>query len=105
MVEIIEITIFEDENGKEPFTVWFNGLKDKMAKVKIRQRLDRAKMGNLGEVEPVGESVSELKIHYGPGYRIYFGNISKKKIIILHGGTKGTQKKDIKLAREYYKNI
>jgi len=100
---MIEIDFFEDDNGKEPFTEWFNGLKDTMARIKLRQRLDRMKQGNFGDVEPVGESVFETKIDYGPGYRIYFANLTKKKVLILYGGGKGTQKKDIKKVHGYYK--
>ncbi len=100
---MIELEFFKDSNGKEPFTQWFNDLRDKMARIKVRQRLDRMSQGNFGDVEPVGEGVSESKIHYGPGYRIYFANINTKKALILYGGDKGTQKKDIKKAHEYYK--
>lgn len=100
---MIEIEFFQDDEGKEPFTQWFKGLKDAMARIKLRQRLDRMEKGNFGDVEPVGKGVSETKIHYGPGYRIYFVDFNKKKILILHGGDKSTQKKDIKMSQEYYK--
>ena len=99
---MIEIEFFEDDDGKEPFTEWFNSLTDKMAKVKLRQRLDRIKMGNLGDVKPVGKGISESKIDYGGGYRIYFVEL-KKRVLILYGGDKKTQAKDIKKSYEYYK--
>lgn len=100
-----EIQFFENDNGKEPFTEWFAGLRDIMAKIKVRQRLDRMSKGNFGYVEPVGEGVSEAKIDYGPGYRIYFANLSKKRILILYGGDKSTQKKDIKKSQKYFKEF
>ena len=99
---MIEIEFFEDYDGKEPFTEWFKSLKDAMARIKLRQKLDRMAKGNFGDVEPVGKGVSESKIDYGPGYRIYFVDL-KKKILILHGGDKRTQAKDIKKSHEYYK--
>jgi putative addiction module killer protein len=103
-LKMIEIEFFQEDNGKEPFTVWFENLKDAMARIKIRQRLDRMTKGNFGDVEPVGTGVLEIKIHHGPGYRIYFANLSSNKILILYGGAKGTQKKDIKKSQEFYKN-
>jgi len=103
--EMIEIEIFGNSNGKEPFTEWFNNLRDTIARIKIRQRLDRMTKGNFGDVESIGEGVSEAKIDYGPGYRIYFAHLGKKKILILYGGDKSTQKKDIKKSHEYYKEF
>lgn len=100
---MVEIEFFEDDDGKEPFTEWFNSLRDIMARVKLRQRLDRMEHGNFGDVEPVGQGVSEIKMDYGPGYRIYFVDFNKKKALILYGGDKSTQKKDIKKAQEYYR--
>lgn len=98
-----KIEFFEDDDGKEPFTEQFNSLRDTMARIKLRQRLDRMAHGNFGDVEPVGRGVSETKIDYGPGYRIYFADFNKKKALILYGGDKSTQKKDIKKAQEYYR--
>lgn len=84
---------------------WFKGLRDQRAKARILSRLDRVQHGNLGECEPVGQGVSEMKIHYGPGYRIYFIASGSELIVLLGGGDKSTQAKDIrdavKLAKEY----
>jgi putative addiction module killer protein len=77
---------------------WFKSLRDQQAKARILSRMDRAETGNLGECEPVGEGVSEMKIHYGPGYRIYFIQRGSELIILLGGGDKSTQAKDIKNA-------
>jgi putative addiction module killer protein len=98
------LEIYQDENGKTPFEVWFHSLKDRMARRKIRKRLDRAEEGNLGECNSVGEGVYEMKIDYGPGYRIYFGQEGPKLTILLCGGDKSTQQKDIKKAQTYWFN-
>ena len=73
-----------------------------MAKRKIRKRLDRVEEGNLGECNFIGEGVHELKINYGPGYRIYFGQEGMKIIVLLCGGDKSSQVKDIKKAQLYW---
>jgi putative addiction module killer protein len=102
-VEMIKIEFFADDNGIEPFTDWFESLKDMSARIKIRQKLDRMTKGNFGNVEPVGGGISEAKIDYGPGYRIYFAKLGTKKVLILYGGDKSTQGKDIKKSQIYYK--
>lgn len=89
---------------------WFNKLKDIRAKSRILDRINRLKMGNSGDVEPVGEGVSEMRIHYGQGYRVYYKDTGKEIIILLCGGsTKKTQQADIteakKIAREYKEEI
>lgn len=88
----------------ELFDSWFEGLRDRAGKSAIKVRLRRAEDGNLGDCEPVGEGVSEMRIHYGPGYRVYFKRAGMEIVILLAGGDKSTQAKDIrkalKLARE-----
>ena len=89
--------------GKKPFTEWFRALKDSKGKVAIVDRIDRAKLGNLGNYEPVGEGVLELKIFVGPGYRVYIGLDGQELVILLCGGDKSTQaRKDIELALKYW---
>jgi len=83
----------------EEFSDWLYGLKDAHARARIVMRIDRAEAGNLGDCEPVGEGVSEMRIHYGPGYRVYFVERGSEIIILLAGGTKRTQTKDIKRAK------
>ncbi len=83
----------------EEFSGWLHGLKDFHARARIVMRIDRAEAGNLGDCEPVGEGVSEMRIHYGPGYRVYFVERESEIIILLAGGTKRTQTKDIKRAK------
>ena len=88
----------------ELFVDWFSGLRDIRARVRIQARIDRAELGNFGDCAPVGEGVSEMRIHYGPGYRVYFVQRGFEVVILLAGGDKSSQAKDIKraldLARE-----
>ncbi|NJM99890.1 MAG: type II toxin-antitoxin system RelE/ParE family toxin [Phormidesmis sp. RL_2_1] len=81
------------------FAKWFKGLKDRRAKVRIQARIDRMELGNFGDVSSVGEAISELRIDYGPGYRVYFVQRSSVVIILLLGGDKSSQKADIKKAK------
>jgi putative addiction module killer protein len=78
------------------FDRWFDGLKDIQAKARITARLRRVELGNLGDCEPVSEGVAELRIHYGPGYRIYFCRKGSQIIVLLAGGDKSSQQRDIK---------
>lgn len=82
----------------DEFDAWLTKLKDQVGKAKIFLRLDRAVNGNFGDCEPVGESVSEMRIHYGPGYRVYFTRCGEMVYFLLLGGDKSTQKRDIKRA-------
>jgi len=90
--------------GDKPFKEWLDGLKDIMARQKIRIRLDRVRLGNLGKNRSVGEGVYELKIDYGPGYRVYYGLDKKTVVLLLLGGDKASQKKDISQARTYWED-
>ncbi|WP_159586393.1 type II toxin-antitoxin system RelE/ParE family toxin [Chelativorans xinjiangense] len=83
----------------ETFRKWRERLKDRRARTLIASRLDRLAYGHTGDVSPVGNGVSELRIHYGPGYRIYFTQRGDKIIVLLCGGDKSTQTKDIKAAK------
>jgi putative addiction module killer protein len=81
------------------FDRWFHGLRDIRARARIAARLDRLADGNLGDVKPVGHGISELRIDYGPGYRVYFMQRGAVLVVMLAGGDKRTQSTDIKLAR------
>jgi putative addiction module killer protein len=89
----------------EQFSGWLLGLKDGRARARIVDRIERAAGGNLGDVGPVGEGVSEMRIHYGPGYRVYLALRGKALIVLLCGGDKGSQKRDIRQARQIAKEI
>jgi putative addiction module killer protein len=80
------------------FVQWLDGLRDIQARARVQARIERLATGNPGDVEPVGEGVSELRINYGPGYRVYFKKRGRELIILLAGGNKNTQAKDIKAA-------
>jgi putative addiction module killer protein len=88
----------------ELFVKWLLGLRDLRARARIQARVDRLESGNAGDIKPVGEGVSEMKIDYGPGYRVYFVQRGSKLVILLAGGDKNSQSKDIRkavaLARE-----
>lgn len=82
----------------EEFNDWFEGLKDATVKVRIQARLDRAEDGNFGDCAPVGEGVSEMRLHFGPGWRVYFTLRGLELVVLLVGGNKTTQTQDIKTA-------
>ena len=82
------------------FDSWLSGLRDRRAKARIAARIDRLSLGNAGDVKPVGSGVSEMRIDYGPGYRVYFTQRGPVIIVILCGGDKRTQAADIKRAIE-----
>ena len=81
------------------FSDWMAALRDHRARAKIAARIDRLALGNPGDVAPVGEGVSELRIHYGPGYRVYFITRSQTLVVLLGGGDKSTQTKNIRAAK------
>lgn len=89
--------------NKKPFKEWLDGL-DINTRAKIRIRLDRVRLGNLGKNRHVGEGVYELKIDYGPGYRAYYALNGKTVVLLLIGGDKSTQKKDILQAKAYWED-
>lgn len=87
------------------FDDWFANLADKTGRRRIQARIDRAEMGNFGDCSPVGEGVSEMRIHSGPGYRVYFVQRGAEIVILLAGGDKGSQSKDIKTALKLAREV
>lgn len=89
----------------ETFARWLDGLRDLPTRARVQARIERLASGNPGDVAPVGEGVSELRIHYGPGYRVYFQQRGRELIILLAGGDKRTQARDIKTALRLARNL
>ncbi len=87
------------------FVQWLDNLADIQARARVQARIERLEGGNPGDVEPVGEGVSELRINYGPGYRVYFKRRGRALIVLLAGGDKSTQAKDIKAALRLARNL
>ena len=102
MDEIYKLVMYRMVTGKEPYLLWLEGLRDEKTKGILRRRLGRMVLGSLGSVRGVGGGVFELKIDFGPGYRIYFSFLSKETVVILMGGSKGSQAQDI-LTAQFYK--
>lgn len=88
-MEIIKSAAFEQ---------WFSGLRDRLARVRMQARIDRIQLGNFGDAKPVRNGIFEMRIHYGPGYRIYFLREGESTVVLLAGGDKSTQDADIKRA-------
>ena len=97
------VLLYEDKHGKTPYAEWFTSLKDVSGKKRIGARIRRLEAGLYGDCEPVGEGVNELRMFFGPGYRVYFGEEGDNIVILVCGGDKSTQKQDIKTAQGYWK--
>ena len=89
----------------EVYAKWLDGLRDTRARARVLVRVERLASGNPGDVRPVGEGVSELRIDYGPGYRVYFKQQSRTIVVLLAGGDKRTQSRDIETARRLARNL
>ena len=97
-----DIRHYITEEGMVPFQEWFNSLKDVNAQNRTNIRLNRLRLGLFGDTNRIGEGVHELKVDYGPGYRVYFANEGNTIVILLCGGDKKTQKQDIQKAKVYW---
>jgi len=97
------VIVYADANGNEPFTDWLHGLRDIMGRKRILARIARLEQGNYGDCEPLGEGISELRMFFGPRYRVYFGEDVNNIVVLLCGGDKGSQSQDIKEAKAYWK--
>lgn len=96
-----DIRIFQDHRGREPFTIWVQSL-SRHDRARVFARLDRVETGNLGDYKPVGAGVFELRLPFGAGYRIYFGEVGTTIILLLCGGDKSSQQQDILKAKDYW---
>lgn len=97
-----EIEYYQTREGTIPFREWLAGLKDREAQMRIDARLVRLRSGNPGDVKAVGAGVSELRVDYGPGYRIYFAMAATTLVVLLCGGDKRMQAADIKRAKKFW---
>jgi len=100
----VELRYYQTADRARPFVEWLQGLADRQARARIEARLARAAIGNFGDVEPVGKGVLELRVDWGPGYRVYFARIGNAIVLLLCGGDKRTQRRDIKRAQEYFED-
>lgn len=91
---------YRTPEGRDIFQGWLDGLRDQRGKARILARIDRLEAGNLGDCEPVGEGVLELRIHFGPGYRVYVARAGEVLMLLLCGGDKGSQAADIEKAKQ-----
>jgi len=96
MIQFIATDIYSD---------WYSALRDVQARARINARLRRAELGNFGDCQPIGEGVPEMRIHYGPGYRVYWMKKRQEIFILLAGGDKSSQTKDIKVALQLARSI
>jgi putative addiction module killer protein len=101
-VNPLELEIYQTANGDQPFAVWLETLADRRARISIKKRLNRVELGNLGDYQPVGDGVFEFRIDYGPGYRVYFARSGLVVLLLLCGGDKSSQNKDILQAKQFW---
>lgn len=97
-----QVLVYQTKDGRRPFDEWLINLKDRSARARIRSRINRLRQGNFGDCHPVGTAVSELRIDYGPGYRIYFGKVGLQIVLLLYGGDKRKQSPDIAQAEAFW---
>ncbi len=99
-----DIIYYKKDNGEYLFKSWIDGLKDKVGLAIIKSRIQRVRRGNLGDCKSLGDGIFELKIKYGPGYRVYYAHLSNELILLISGGNKKTQSRDIIEAKKYLKD-
>jgi putative addiction module killer protein len=98
-----EVRIYEDGKGERPFESWLGRLRDGKSRAIIRERIARLTLGNFGDCKPVGGEVFELRVAFGPGFRVYYGLDGKRIVVLLCGGDKRSQAGDIKAAKAHWK--
>ncbi len=97
-----ELQFYQTPSGNVPFIQWFNGFQDQRTQTRIQKRLQHLEHGNFGDCQSVGDGVFELRLHFGQGYRIYFGKIDNTIVLLLCGGDKSSQTRDIARAKTYW---
>ena len=104
MTEPFELLYYQTQSGRVPYWEWIESVRDSIARSSILARTDRLRRGLLGDCEPVGDGVWELRIDVGPGYRAYCARAGKQVVLLLCGGDKRRQSADIKRAREFWRD-
>lgn len=99
-----EIIIYDSENGKEPFIIWLKSIKDSVTRARIKSAVLKLSKDNFGDCKRINNDILEIRLHFGSGYRIYFSNLGNIIILLLCGGDKSSQSKDIEKAKLYLKN-
>ncbi len=97
-----ELRLYYTPTGRAPFSMWYDKIKDMNLQGRIDRRLEQVANGNFGDCRSVGAGVSELRLHFGPGYRIYFGEVDNTIVLLLCAGDKSSQARDIRRAKEYW---
>jgi putative addiction module killer protein len=98
------LEIYQGQNGKEPFNDWLYSIRDIRTRARIDNKIERLRAGNFGDFRSLGSGVFELRLHFGPGYRVYYGRLGNEIVVLLAGGDKSSQAEDIQKAQEYYKD-
>jgi len=99
------LKIYRDKNGKMPLVEWLEAIKDIIIKARIKNRIARMELGNFGDCKLIKAGVYELRLHFGSGYRVYFGKISNIVVLLLCGGDKSSQTKNINQAVEFWEDF
>lgn len=98
---LYQLQVYQSSDYKQPFTEWLDGLTDRQARARVKTRLDRLTLGNFGDHRALDGGVLELRIDWGPGYRVYLARVGRVILLLLCGGDKTTQQKDIERAKAY----
>ena len=96
------LQVYRTPDGRRPFAEWLESIRDNRTQSRIQTRLDRLELGNFGDCRPVGEGVFEMRLHFGAGYRIYFGEVDNIIVLLLCAGDKSTQVRDIERAKSFW---
>ena len=103
-IRMKEILIYDLKTGKEPFIIWLKSIRDNVTRARIKSSVLKLSNGNFGDCKKLNSDISEIRLHFGSGYRIYFSELNNIIILLLCGGDKSTQSKDIEKANMYLKN-
>jgi putative addiction module killer protein len=98
-----KLEIYRTPNGRAPYTEWLKSIGDRRTRRRIQIRIDRLEAGNLGDYRPLGDGVFELRLRFGPDYRVYFGEVDNTIVLLLCGGDKSSQARDIERAKAYWR--